>query len=160
MATAVAALPLASVEGNMKEWRYAPRVGGHVWAEPEPIRFMLAHSGGVEYAGSIEALDYSIIDPFSVWSVHADYDKHQVCIGLVTPVSSCGDDAVYAVGAESHGQYHYVNGTEFLPGVVRDRLVDLADRGEFATYHLRLPCVTAKPVVSASGLSASSPEPA
>ena len=125
-----------------------------------PVRYMLAHSGGVEYAKSIEALDYSIIDPFSVWSVYADYSKHQVCIGLARPIPSCDGDAVYAVGAGSHGQFHYVNGTAFIPGVIRDRLVDLANRGEFATFNLHLPCVTAEPVMSADKLASLSLKPA
>jgi hypothetical protein len=144
------------------DWRYSPKgqhYGTYQALNNAPIRYMLAHSGGVEYAKTIEALDFSLIDPFSVWSVHADYSKHQVCIGLASPVSLCDSDAVYAVGANSDGQCHYVNGTVFLPGVIRNRLVDLSDCGEFAAYNWRLPCVTAKPVVSADGLATLS-EPA
>jgi len=47
---------------------------------------VLTHSGGVEYAETIAELDFSVVDPFAVWSVYADYGKHQVCIGEARPV--------------------------------------------------------------------------
>jgi len=113
-------------------------------------RFMLVHSGGVEYDNSINLLDFSIIDPFSVWSVFADYGEHQVCIGQVQPVSRYYGDAAYAVDVGPKDK-RYVNGTVFLPGVIRDRLAHLEGRGEFDVYKAWLPCVTAKPIVTTNG---------
>lgn len=125
-----------------------------------PIRYMLNHSEGVEYAPTLRRLDFSIPDPFSVWSVHVDYDKYQVCIGMVCPAPFSVGDAVYAVGTDPAGVCQYVNGTVFLPGVVRTRLLDLSDRGEFITFHFGLLRVVAKPVMSGDGLLALQAQPA
>ena len=142
-------------------WRYKVDGCGAGYRpfQGEPMRYMLAHSEGVEYAKSIEALDFSVIDPFFVWSVHADYNRHQVCIGMVQPVSKSDADVVYAVGVDSH-DCHYVNGTVFLPGVMRRRLVNLAGYGKFDVYNLGLPHVVAKPVISSDGLLALESKPA
>jgi hypothetical protein len=123
------------------------------WArQDKPIRrFVLTHSGGIEYAKTIAGLDFSIVDPFAVWSVYADYGKHQVCIGEVRPVPACDGDAAYAVDADTYMSRSYVNGTAFVPCVVRDRLADFAGRGEFDVYRYWLPCVTVKPVVTTDG---------
>jgi len=122
------------------------------WAQHDtPLwRFVLTHSGGIECAKTIAGLDFSIVDPFAVWSVYADYRKHQVCIGEVRPVPACDGDAAYAVDADTQAAC-YVNGTAFVPGVVRDRLTELAGRGEFDVYRYWLPCVTVKPVVTTNG---------
>jgi hypothetical protein len=111
---------------------------------------VLTHSNGVEYAKTIGKLDFSIVDPFAVWSVYADYGKHQVCIGTARPVPACDGDAAYAVDADTQATC-YVNGTTFVPGVMRDRLAELAGRGEFDVYRYWLPCVTIKPVVTTDG---------
>lgn len=121
------------------------------WANKPLKRFMLAHNGGVEYAEKFSDLDFSIVDPFAVWSVFADYGEHQVCIGEVRPVPSCDGDAAYAVDVDSKSDTRYVNGTAFVPGVVRDRLADFESRGMFAVYRYWLPCVTVKPVVTTDG---------
>lgn len=120
------------------------------WSKMPLKRLMLAHSGGVEYADKFSDLDFSIVDPSAVWSVFADYGEHQVCIGKVRPVPSCDGEAAYAV-VDSKGATRYVNGTAFVPCVVRDRLAALESRGEFAACRYWLPCVTVKPVVTTSG---------
>jgi len=114
-------------------------------------RYVLVHSNGIEYAKTISALNFAIVDPFAVWSVFADYGEHQVCISKVRPVSTYYGDAAYAVDVFRQGTIHYVNGTAFVPCVVRDRLVDLADRGDFARYGSWLPCVTVQPALTTNG---------
>jgi len=116
-------------------------------------RYALAHSNGVEYADTIEALNFAAVDPFAVWSVFADYGEHQVRIGQVWPVSACDGDAAYAIGAGWQATAHYVNGAAFVPGAVRNRLVGLASLGEFECYAATLPCVTASSAVAPNRLA-------
>ena len=119
--------------------------GYYEYSEPGHERFMIAHSEGVEYADFVWDLDYSVIDPFSVWSVHADYGRRQVCIALVTPLSADVPDTAYAFGVEKQDCVGYVDGAAFVPGVIRARLTDLAIEGEYDVYGFRLPCVTVRP---------------
>jgi hypothetical protein len=109
-----------------------------------PVGYMLAHSAGVEYADFPWELDFSVVDPFNVWSVYVDYGSRQACIALVTPLSVNVPDSTYAVGVDDE-EIGYVNGAAFVPGVIRDRLTDLVIEGEYDVYGFRLPCVTVKP---------------
>ena len=120
--------------------------GYYEYYEPPHNHFMLAHNGGVEYADYVWDLDYSVINPFNVWSVHVDYGHRQVCIALVTPLSADVPDTAYAFGVEKQDCVGYVDGAAFVPGVIRARLTDLAIEGEYDAYGFRLPCVTVKPV--------------
>jgi hypothetical protein len=107
--------------------------------EYAPERYMLAHSRGVEYAKRVDGLDFSVVDPFHVWSVNVDYEHHQACIALVLPRLISVSDTSYAVGVEKQA-VGYVDGAAFVPGVIRAQLVDFASQGEYDVYGPWVPC--------------------
>jgi hypothetical protein len=119
------------------------------------VGFMLTHNNGVQYKRFINELDFSVIDPFYVWSVFADYGEHQVCICQIQPTSISDGDAIYVLDVGPKDKY-YVTGAEFVPGAVRNQLMLLSGQNKFDVYNAWLPCVTVKPVVTSKEVASAS----
>jgi hypothetical protein len=115
-----------------------------VTRQSDPNRYMLAHSRGVEYSRSLDGLNFSVVDPFRMWSVFADFGHHQACIAQVLPLFVNVPDTSYVIGVDKQ-DVGYVDGAAFVPGVIRAQLTDFAYQGEYDVYSWSLPCVTARP---------------
>lgn len=125
-----------------------------VMPTPPSIKgFILLQGVELDRADCVDSLDYSILDPFTVWSVYADYGTYQRQIAYTAPCLISSGDATYAVGTGLQGDNCYVDGSVFVPSVVRSRLTDLAAYGVFDRLRPYLPCVTCKPVLTINGSS-------
>lgn len=114
--------------------------------------FILLQGAELDRADCVDSLDYSILDPFIVWSVYADYGTYQRQIAYTAPCLVSSGDATYAVGTGMQANPCYVDGSAFVPGVVRSRLTELAAYGVFDCLQPYLPCVTSKPVLTINGV--------
>lgn len=82
--------------------------------------FALVQSGqDLDWAKSVEDLDYSKVDVRNVWSVFAEYGVCQHCIACIEPCSSSFGDAAFAIGTGLPGSTCYVDGSAFVPSAVR-----------------------------------------
>ncbi len=136
----------------------APFVPGFSDRKPAPVEpapplrgFILLQGVELDRADCVDLLDYTIVDPFTVWSVYADYGTYQRQIAYTAPCLVSSGDATYAVGTGLQGDTCYVDGSVFVPSVVRSRLTDLAAYGVFDRLRPYLPCVTCKPVLTTNG---------
>lgn len=95
-------------------------------------------------------LDFSGLDPFMEWSICADYGTCQRCVAQVEHCPASWGDAAFAVGTKLD-RTRYVNGRDFVPCTVRDRLAVYTACGWFNVLRAFLPCVTVKRAFTTNG---------
>jgi len=95
-------------------------------------------------------LDFSGLDSFVEWSICADYGMCQRCIAQVEHCPASWGDAAFAVDTMLD-RICYVNGRDYVPSIVRDRLAVYSACGWFNVLRAFLPCVTVKRAFTTNG---------
>lgn len=86
----------------------------------------------LDLADYIESLNYFKVNVRDVWSVYANYSECQCCIACSEPCPILFGDAAFAIGIGLPGSTCYVNGSAFVPCVIRTRLANLVTHGKFS----------------------------
>jgi len=116
---------------------------------------LVQHGQELSYATYPTRLDFSSLDSFVEWSICADYGMCQrYVIAQVEHCPASWGDAAFAVDTELD-RICYVNGRDFVPGAVRNRLATYTACGWFDVLRAFLPCVTVKRVFTTNGPASS-----